>query len=656
MIAAGALGFCLGMLSAVPMPELIVHLRSDTLVTVDAGGFVASWGDASGHGHAFRQDNAVSRPYLHPDGSPGGKPSIAFDGVSDFLRNDDSIRLLDSATFLIIAQDSEPSRSTILLEKGKGDIGVHLWYGSGKNYDLCRSWDHTIASTSFETSQWAIYNARWSGTRGDIWISGLAVGSGLGDNGVWTNNPTLVLGAGYLQGQQSLGSQAGFFFRGQVSEVRIYHGYLDDAQRKSLEDSLLRSRKLERFGGVPPVDTPVVVPPPIDSPVVVVVPPPIDTPVVPPTRIDTSWVRSSRYLDADGDGAIDAWSATVNTPPWAGTVYHLPDPDGSGRIAAVQSRTGDTSLTRVYPLPSPWKIGTTSLRGGSGSVGRALFGLDSSRFVIEDGAPPVALSAEIRFGISSDPDTVVVVLSEDVFPGPRGLYFLWSSDSSGAVEDSSMSLQRLDPDGDTVRFVVPRTYADDRRPVVGDWLRIAEKGGKDGLGNIVGATSRWVGIGGTPRPFPMDVRLESPMQAGEPGGPVFETFACRSPIRSDVKRPSVHGEKPGTIVWLRTNRPARVHLWVLDRLGTFVAETEMLLDSSNLGDLRRELKLPGGDHSNEAIELGFHWGGTDMSGKSVGDGVYVVRIFASALRMDGEPMPVQAINQLFTVGVWSRMP
>lgn len=655
MIAAGALGICLWKISAAPMPELIVHLRSDTLVAVDAGGFVASWGDASGHGHSFRQDNAASRPYLHRAGSPDGKPSIAFDGVSDFLRNDESILLHDSATFLIIAQDSEPDRSTILLEKGMGDIGVHLWYGLGKNYDLCRSWEHTIASTSFQTSKWAIYNARWSGTKGDIWVSGLATGSGLGDNGAWTNNPTLVLGAGYLQGDMSLGSQADFFFHGQVSEVRIYHGYLDDAQRKSLEDSLLRSRKLERLGGVPPVDTPVVVPPPLDTPVVV--PPPADTPiVVPPTGIDTSWVRSSRYLDIDGDGAIDAWSATVNAPPWAGTVYHLPDPDGTGRIAAVQSRTGDTSLTRVYPLPSPWKVGTTSLRGGSGDVGRALFGLDSTPFVIDDGAPPVAMSSEILFGSFDDPDTVVVVLSEGVFPGPRGLYFLWSTDSSGAVDDSSLTMRRLEPVGDTVRFLVPRGRDDDRRPVVGDWLRIAEKGGKDGLGNIAGAGSRWVRIGGAPRPFPMDVFLESPMQGGEPGGPVFETFARRSSVRSVVIPPSVHGDKPGTIVWLRTNRPARVHLWVLDRLGTFVAEMEMSLDSSKLGELRKDLMLPGGYRSNEAIEIGFHWGGTYMDGKSVGDGVYIVRIFASALRMDDEPMPVQVINELFKVGMWSRMP
>ncbi len=63
--------------------DLVLLLESDIKVAVSTGTTIAAWLDGSGNGNNF---DAFGDPQLVAAGTPGGQPSIVFDGVGDMLQ------------------------------------------------------------------------------------------------------------------------------------------------------------------------------------------------------------------------------------------------------------------------------------------------------------------------------------------------------------------------------------------------------------------------------------------------------------------------------------------------------------------------------------------------------------------------------------------
>lgn len=240
---------------------LILHLRADTGLVLDASGRVSTWKDLSPRHSDFVTPNlekpellfltpyvdnhderrfvtldsaAQLRPWPESTCALGKNACVRFDGANT-LTDTTSLPLDSGFTMFIVAQDSsEKGAFTALVDKGPDDMNTDLWTGIDGNFQVGIGWVDNIAQSQLETPEPTVYASSFDGVRGNIWANGRKEGTGTTAAKPLRNKNTW-LGATYNQYPVLMG-----FLTGRIYEVRIYSGVLDGNERKTVESELLK--------------------------------------------------------------------------------------------------------------------------------------------------------------------------------------------------------------------------------------------------------------------------------------------------------------------------------------------------------------------------------------------------------------------------------
>ncbi|MEK7391534.1 MAG: hypothetical protein AAB214_03115, partial [Fibrobacterota bacterium] len=257
-----------GLVSA---PQLLLHLRADTGIVLDANQRVALWKDLSPRHTDFGttnfpspravfltryHDTAEKRVYKTFDSNEqlrprvvangiGGHPSVVFDG-SQVLVDTTSLPLDAGFTLFAVAQDSTGNgNAATLIDKGPGDFNTDLPNGWADSVNGCfnmgLAWVRNFAHTNFETKKPTLYQSSWDGKSAALRANGMLLATGTGSNPSSRNKSTWI--GGVINPHGDLQN----FTAGRISEIRIYVGGMSDSVRKSIEDSLI-----SRYGLTPP--------------------------------------------------------------------------------------------------------------------------------------------------------------------------------------------------------------------------------------------------------------------------------------------------------------------------------------------------------------------------------------------------------------------
>lgn len=250
-----------------PSSGMILHLRADTGLVLDVSGRISVWKDLSPRHtdfvtpkfgkprllfltpfedireqrrYATLDADSLLRPHLERNCLVGSGSCVRFDGANTLV---DTTHLpLDSGfTLFIVAQDSSGKGAfTALVDKGPGDLNTDLWTGVDGNFQMGIGWVDNIAQTQFETARPALYGSSYDSGKGRIWVNGRAEGSGA-TQAKPVRNKNTWLGATYNQYPVLMG-----FLTGRIYEIRIYSGVLDSAERKTIENDLLRRHEIQQ--------------------------------------------------------------------------------------------------------------------------------------------------------------------------------------------------------------------------------------------------------------------------------------------------------------------------------------------------------------------------------------------------------------------------
>lgn len=226
--------------------KLRLWLRADLGLQVDIDGKVSSWEDQSIYRNDAVQVNALLRPEVVVD-SFNGLPAIHFDGVDDYLEGAASFNpsAVDYTMFVVHRktgghEKSAPfSYSTTTTSYGApllrwgpeaNNLGINeVGFGADGVY-LNLGEDHAeklyIASVSRSGGS--------NGLNADLTVRALAHNEGVAASGVqnWTSGDA----TGYFVGKKKVSND--HMFGGEVIEILVYEGVLDEVQRGIVEQQL----------------------------------------------------------------------------------------------------------------------------------------------------------------------------------------------------------------------------------------------------------------------------------------------------------------------------------------------------------------------------------------------------------------------------------
>ena len=217
-------------------PEgLILHLDAAHLDLSD-GDPVPAWPDRSGLGNDVAQPDETKRPVFAAIGGPNGKRTVNFSpggkllGVADNL----SLDISTVTVFAVAALGSAFAGNDWIVAKNGSASGAALaWvfgFNKGGNYgkstlsmSLDGSWGGDNFGNDARTAGFKIAAARFDGTAVAFWRDGL-------DDGGTTPSGAIDTSTGDLQiGGYNASFSGSEFFTGQLSELLIFTGALDDA-------------------------------------------------------------------------------------------------------------------------------------------------------------------------------------------------------------------------------------------------------------------------------------------------------------------------------------------------------------------------------------------------------------------------------------------
>lgn len=198
---------------------------------------------------------------------------------------------------------------------------------------------------------------------------------------------------------------------------------------------------------------------------------------------------------------------------------------------------------------------------------------------------------------------------------------------------------------------IPPKDEEDNRPEKGDLVRILDNGVvKDLYGNTPKPVAKWTPVTGTRRVFPPKIGLTNSIikldpSKTTPNSGVFDPV-IRKPtpgkdgtwntVTGGGKAGSIAGpygpNSGGTVLYLSTNLPTKLNMYIYDRIGTYVASGFLELTQEMLDEMHASTSM-GSDSTGRPstvnmVEAGFRWEGKTTSGRFAATGIYVVRIVA----------------------------
>jgi fibro-slime domain-containing protein len=368
-------------------------------------------------------------------------------------------------------------------------------------------------------------------------------------------------------------------------------------------------------------------------------------------------------LDIDGDGAID--HARVLYPGPADPsllgsqfVFQL-EPGSLQRPGAAVAVFPQAPNVLLVALQTPFPVGLTSVANGSFGVVSlsGLPGLDgpvnrADAFLLSDSVAPSVRSAFLRLTESYDaPDTLVVVATEPV--ASSGTRFLLGRDRASEFVMNLADSRWASPE----TLMVLQWPSDSSGLRAGDSVRWNFDGSLRDLHTNAptSASRRQVVAGGARKPV---LRLEPPraltvltqeMRLATPSLPGIQVQAGSGnatrlvdPATGTVGTgvPCLENRCIGPT--LELNQSVRVALLVYDRLGVFVAGTDLEITQATLDAI-------GTDRLGRTT-VKLRWDLADARAKPVAGGIYLMRLLVTRPSEQGT---VFVANQVWKVGVKS---
>ncbi|MEK7391966.1 MAG: hypothetical protein AAB214_05300 [Fibrobacterota bacterium] len=407
---------------------------------------------------------------------------------------------------------------------------------------------------------------------------------------------------------------------------------------------------------------------------------------------------ASAYLDANKDGRIETATFDFASPVSVGTRIRVYDPAGTTAYREYMVAVTDTGKTHLEFdfSTTPWGVDVTSLVKPDLGVMVAASGLDTNiykggRFNISDKAEPVIVSAKLRLtSDTSSVDTLVLKVSEWIGVDPTKIVLRYRN--SGDLSDSGVAIRpdpRYKPVYDsakgTLTLILTPFPAGYSNPISGDSLRLSWDGVVDKSGNAPGTKAKWTQVLANIRVYPPTIHVTNPIlesfaKSGDPiPGPQTEvvgrgsTQDGRNPwntMNGDSWTPGTSTYTPGvgpngpgtgsiqdafgTVVFIQTNVPTTIKLYIYDIVGTYVGKVSQYISQDMLDRLAKTSNSRTG-----MVDVGILWKGQREDGRLVASGIYPIRLLALREPVEEEKAAGKVnnsiYNRLVNVGVKLRL-
>ena len=210
-------------------------LKADDLSLTD-GSAVTSWDDASGNGLSALSDGVAANDPTFNDNSVNGLPSLSFDGT-DYLNlgNVSSLNYLpgtDSWSFLIVFNAPGTTPQGTLFSKATSDGATRQYQYSiddnaGNSQFTVNIGGNFITGSVTATNAWVASTCLINTTTANSWTNETTnFSSAIGTNSVPTTD--VLIGA---RRNTAPSTGTGFLYTGSLSEIAMYDGLLNLAQR-----------------------------------------------------------------------------------------------------------------------------------------------------------------------------------------------------------------------------------------------------------------------------------------------------------------------------------------------------------------------------------------------------------------------------------------
>lgn len=219
----------------VDLPNLLVWLKADSLVTL-SGSNVSLWGDGAGPTNdSVSQGSALLQPVYVPDAGPlmNNKPAILFDGSDDVLTGGAVTGINDGSLSIFIVADNsgQPTNTPGFLHIGSNQ-GFYMYRnatGILVTYNSNASANSAAGLVPQAGHPFRIYEAvKNLSTNLTVYVNGQQVAISTAADGVFTNGAFRV---GRITTSNSV-------WKGHISEVVAYRGALTPAERIMVENYL----------------------------------------------------------------------------------------------------------------------------------------------------------------------------------------------------------------------------------------------------------------------------------------------------------------------------------------------------------------------------------------------------------------------------------
>ena len=234
--------------SELSSPNPFVSFESSSGVTTVAGDKVQSWSSVEGN-LTLSQSTDANRP-LFVGSSMNGEPSLAFDGVNDFLRIPDLNGLntggpWDTKTLILAFQTGgDVSSRQIIYEQGGGTRGINLYLDNGEIYYNAwnkneAAWGPVWVNTAVTPYTSYVATLSMDATAGTLtgYLNNQSVGTVGGVGTLYAHSDDGGMGNRFGGTLFHDGSSSNAYFYGKVAAWKSYNGLLTSSDQDSLEQA-----------------------------------------------------------------------------------------------------------------------------------------------------------------------------------------------------------------------------------------------------------------------------------------------------------------------------------------------------------------------------------------------------------------------------------
>jgi hypothetical protein len=222
------------LVAPIPLANMVTWLRADRGVIADASGGVSAWLDASGHQMDAR---TVAYATDHPtwvQGALAGRPVLRFNGTSNYLRTIGPFPGgADPYAIFVVARPTASGARGLV---GWGSFGstdrvnaFRLENGGGPDPRLDNYWwgNDLVTTPTVPINTPSLYSATFDGTTRTMRSNGVVLGSDTPTGKNTAPTPAFI--------GRTLPAE---LFQGDLAEVIVYDGALDDTARVQVETYL----------------------------------------------------------------------------------------------------------------------------------------------------------------------------------------------------------------------------------------------------------------------------------------------------------------------------------------------------------------------------------------------------------------------------------